>query len=109
MVDQRLVEPLGMTFDVVVNIGGINFLLSFIVIPMVEKAYAMLLGQPWLKGAKILHDWAYETMTITTRGQNVQIRTNPKALTKDCQSMALEARDEFLEDIESRLMDMTFY
>lgn len=64
MVDQRLVEPLSMPSDVVIAIGGIHYTISLIVIPMVQNAYPILLGKPWLKSAKVMHDWGSEIMTI---------------------------------------------
>ncbi len=35
---------------------------------MVDSTYSMLLGRPWLKDAKITHDWGSNTLTIQGNG-----------------------------------------
>jgi hypothetical protein len=44
MVDQSMIKPLGITFTVLQN-------------SVVDFNYSMLLGRPWLKNAKVTHDW----------------------------------------------------
>jgi hypothetical protein len=47
-------------------VHGIHFVNTFIVLQnnVVNSNYSMLLGRPWLKDAKVAHDW----------GNNVVIR-----------------------------------
>jgi hypothetical protein len=41
-------------------VHGIPFVITFIVLQnsVVNSNYSMLLGRPWLKDAKVAHDWA---------------------------------------------------
>jgi hypothetical protein len=34
------------------------------------EAYLMFLGRPWLKQAKVHHDWGYNTLTIMANQNN---------------------------------------
>jgi hypothetical protein len=54
MADQRKVIPLGIIKNLKINIGGLTFKITVMVIKMEnqENSYSMLLGRPWLKQAR---------------------------------------------------------
>jgi hypothetical protein len=66
MVDQTIVKPFGLIKDLTIIIHGIPNVITFIVIQskILESSYSMLLGHPWLKDAKMSHDWGNNTITI---------------------------------------------
>ncbi len=47
-------------------IHGILYITMFIVLHnnVVDFSYSVLLGRPWLKDAKVAHDWGNNTITI---------------------------------------------
>jgi hypothetical protein len=46
---------------------------------VVDSSYSMLLGRPWLRDAKVVHDWGSNTITIQGGG-TVRIITITKHL-----------------------------
>jgi hypothetical protein len=54
MADQSRVMPLGVLNDVTTVIGGIPFMLTYVIIqPTSPSTYPVLLGRPWLYGANV--------------------------------------------------------
>ena len=72
MVDQIVVEPLGLIININICNHCIPYFITLTVIHNMEiiDAYSMLLGQPWLIDAKVNHDW--ENNMVTTRQWNKQ-------------------------------------
>ena len=59
MADQSRVIPVGVLHDVTTLIGGIPFLLTYIIIrPTSPSTYPVLLGRPWLYGANVKVNWS---------------------------------------------------
>jgi hypothetical protein len=59
MVDQTIIKPLGLIKDLKILVHGIFYIVTFIVIQnsVLDSNYSMLLSCPWLRNAKIFHDW----------------------------------------------------
>lgn len=50
--------PLGMLRDIKTIIGGVAFPLTYIILqPLMKKGYDVLIGRPWLYGARVRCDW----------------------------------------------------
>ncbi len=45
---------------------------------MVDSSYSMLLGRPWLKDAKVTHDWGNNEIIIQGNGTIRKILVNKK-------------------------------
>ncbi len=60
MAYQTIVKALNLIKDFKVLIHGIPYAVTFIVIQnsVLDSGYSMLLGHPWLRDAKVSHDWA---------------------------------------------------
>jgi hypothetical protein len=58
MVDQNMTRPSGIIQNLKIQIHGIPYVTTFIVLQnsVVDSNYSMLLGRPWLKDAKVTHD-----------------------------------------------------
>jgi hypothetical protein len=54
-----MTKPLGIIKYLKIHIHGIPYVATFIVLKnnVVDSNYSMLLGRPWLKDAKVTHDW----------------------------------------------------
>jgi len=66
MVDQTTTKPMGLIRDLKIYVHGILYITMFIVFQnsVVDSSYSMLLGKPWLRDAKVAHDWGSNTITI---------------------------------------------
>lgn len=80
MVDQTTTKLVGMIRDVRINIHGIPYTVTFIVVNniVVDDSYFMLLGRPWLRNAKIFHDWGTNMITIEGNGTTCVILITKK-------------------------------
>ena len=59
MADQSRVMPVGVLHDVTTLIGGIPFLMTYVIIcPTSPSTYPVLLGRPWLYGANVKVNWS---------------------------------------------------
>jgi hypothetical protein len=66
MANQTIIKPLGLIKDLKIFVHGIPYIITFIVINsgVINYSYSMLLGCPWLRDAKVSHDWGTNTNTI---------------------------------------------
>jgi hypothetical protein len=57
---------MGLIRDFMIYVHGIPYISMFIVLQnsVVDSSYSMSLGRPWLKDAKMAHDWGNNTVTI---------------------------------------------
>ncbi len=62
---------MGLIRDLKIYVHGIPYITTFIVfhISVVDSSYSMLLGRPWLKDAKMAHDWGNDIITIQGNGR----------------------------------------
>ncbi|MCO5613227.1 hypothetical protein L7F22_067503 [Adiantum nelumboides] len=67
LADQRTVYPLGIVEKVALQVQDFTFELDFVVvrIPQVEGRFPLLIGRPWLRHSKALHDWGSNSMWIS--------------------------------------------
>ncbi len=70
MVDQTTIKPMGLIRDLKIYVHGIPYITTFTVLhnSVVDSSYYMLLGRPWLRDAKMAHDWGSNIVTIQGNG-----------------------------------------
>ncbi len=70
MAYQTITKPLGLIKDLKIFVYGIPYIATFNVINsnVLYSSYSMLLGCPWLKNAKVSHDWGTNIVTIQRTG-----------------------------------------
>ncbi len=70
MVNQTTTQLMGLIRDMKIYVHGILYITTFIVLQnsVVDFNYSMLLGRPWLKDAKVAHDWGNNIVTIQGNG-----------------------------------------
>ena len=78
MADSSLVQPLGLLRDITIFIHGIPYIIILTVISCkdVNSAYTLLLGRPWLRDARVIHDWANDNIQIMGNGTTRTVRIN---------------------------------
>jgi hypothetical protein len=66
MAYQTIAKPLGLIRDLKIFVHGIPYTITFNVInnSVLEYSCSMLLRCPWLKDAKVSHDWGTNIVTI---------------------------------------------
>jgi hypothetical protein len=71
MANQTIANLLGLIKDIKILVHGIPYVVTFIVIQrsVLDSNTFMLLGRPWLRGAKVSHDWGNNIITI--QGTNI--------------------------------------
>ncbi len=69
MADQTITKPVGLIRDLKIYVHGIPYITTFTVLhnSVVDSSYSML-GRPWLKDAKVAHDWGNNIVTIQGNG-----------------------------------------
>jgi hypothetical protein len=74
MENQTTTKLVGLIRDMKIYVHGIPYITTFTILQnnVVESSYSMLLGRPWLKDAKVAHDWGNNNVTIQG---NVIVRT----------------------------------
>ncbi len=67
MADQRKLQPIGLIKNLKINLACCDYKVSIIVSNMENgmEASSMLLGRPWLKLARVHHNWGDNTLIIT--------------------------------------------
>ncbi len=70
MVDQTTTKLVGLIKDLKIYVHGIPYIITFTILhnSVVDSNYSMLLGRPWLRDAKVAHDWGSNTITIQGNG-----------------------------------------
>jgi hypothetical protein len=58
MANQTTTKPMGLIRDLKIYVHGIPYITIYIVLQnnVIDFSYSMLLGRPWLRGAKMAHD-----------------------------------------------------
>jgi hypothetical protein len=66
MANQTMTKPMGLIRDLKIYVHGIPYITTFILLQnnVVYSNYSMLLGRPWLRDAKVAHDWGNNIITI---------------------------------------------
>jgi hypothetical protein len=70
MTNQMATKPMGLIRDLKIYVHGIPYITMFTVLhnSVVDFNYSMLLGKPWLRDAKVAHDWGSNIVTIQGNG-----------------------------------------
>jgi hypothetical protein len=78
MIDQTTTKPMGLIRDLEIYVHGICYITPFTILhnSVVNSSYSMLLGKPWLKDAKVAHDWGSNIVTIQGNG-TIKTITSP--------------------------------
>ena len=78
MADGTIARPKGLIRDVRIHIHSIPYIVTLIVIDCltIKSDYQMLLGQPWLRHAKVIHDWGNNEVQIMANGTVKIVKIN---------------------------------
>ncbi len=70
MVDQITTKLVELIKDLKIYVHGIPYVTTFTIFhdSVVDSSYSMLLGRPWLRDAKVAHDWRSNIVTIQGNG-----------------------------------------
>ncbi len=70
MVDQSLMKPMGIIWDLKIHVHGIPYIATFTVMRnnVLDGNYSMFLNRPWLRNAKVIHNWGKNLITIEGNG-----------------------------------------
>jgi hypothetical protein len=70
MTNQTIAKPLGLNKDLKILVHGIPYVVTFTRIQssVLDSIYFMLLGHPWLRDAKVFHDWGNNTIVVQEIG-----------------------------------------
>jgi hypothetical protein len=70
MVDQTTTKLVGLIRNLKIYVHGIPYITKFTILHnnVVDFNYSMLLGRPWLKDAKVAHNWESNIVTIQGNG-----------------------------------------
>jgi hypothetical protein len=75
MVDQTNTKPVGFIKDLKIYVHGILYINMFIILhnSVLDSSCSMLLGRPWLKDAKVAHDWGSKLLPYKGMGRLEQL------------------------------------
>ncbi len=70
MANQSTTKPMGLIKDMKICVHGIPYITTFTILHnnVIDYSYSMLLGRPWLRDAKMAHDWRSNIVTIQGNG-----------------------------------------
>lgn len=94
-----------------VYIKGLKFLLNFVVmrLSMGSDVYPVVLGRPWLRAAKAVHDWATGIVTIPAEGKKIQLQTHQGRLDSAVRPVGVEMVQELLFQIVTEESEEDLY
>jgi hypothetical protein len=109
MTYQNVTKPLGIIIILKIHIHGMPYVATFIILQntVVESNYSMLLGRPWLKNAKVTHDWGNNVIIVQGNGTIRPISVNKKLGAKTRRFQVLVCYD-LLEGLTYQMEDMVF-
>ncbi len=115
MADQTTIKFVGLIKDLKIYGHGIPYIIMFNVLHnnVVDSNYSMLLGRPWLRDAKVAHDWGSNIVTIQGNG-TVRIITVTKHLGGEVKKLEvfsigtinLPKTIQFVKTIDVEIMDI---
>ncbi|KAL3683539.1 hypothetical protein R1sor_001561 [Riccia sorocarpa] len=74
MANGAQVKPVGILRRIPIPVGGLRFKISCVVINMDNKEDQMLLGRPWMREAKMVHDWESDEVFLRNGTATAKIR-----------------------------------
>ena len=111
MADNRTVVPKGLIKHAKVKVGGMDYLVNLVVITMqtpTQDSYQVLLGRPWLRDAKVKHDWNRDKISLKKGKKKVYIEFGQNKTTRIAHFTPLHAETynmaEGLEDDEEEYL-----
>jgi hypothetical protein len=104
-----MIRPLGIIINLKIHIHGIPYVATFIVLQnnVVDSSYFMLLGRPWLKDAKVTHDWGNNVIIVQGNGIVKTILVNKKLGAETKRPQVLICYD-LMEGVTYEKEDMIF-
>lgn len=77
--DQRSIKCLGLLSQIPTTINGVTVKIDFHVLGVSEArgGYPIILGRPWLKAVRAIHNWKKGNMQIGTHQRKVKIQVSP--------------------------------
>ncbi len=75
MANHTTIKLMGLICELKIYAHNIPYVITFIVLHnnVIDASYSMLLRRPWLKDAKVTHDWGNNTMMIQGNGTFITI------------------------------------
>jgi hypothetical protein len=74
MANGSSVRSIGMIPDLEMVVQGHTFTISVVIMDLPQKdTYPILLGRPWLRSARMKHDWPKNVLTFRREGWKVMI------------------------------------
>lgn len=111
MVDQRRVQLIGMLRGQLLKVHGLQFQANFVVLKMQDagKAYAMLLGRPWFKTAKLKQDWEKNEVILKKGKKSIRFmmgsKKNLSLSDKPMMSQSFNLAEEIADDEEECFLE----
>jgi len=70
MANQTTTKPVGLIKDLKIYVHGTPYIIMFTILEnsVIDSSHFMLLKRPWLKDAKVAHDWGSNIVTIQGNG-----------------------------------------
>ncbi|MCO5572275.1 hypothetical protein L7F22_026028 [Adiantum nelumboides] len=80
MADQRRVQPLGILRNLLISVGGLQFVANFVVLRLEEStcSYPLMLGRPWLRAARVKQLWGADAIVIKRGKKKVKMQMDAK-------------------------------
>ena len=94
MADNRTVVPKDLIRHAKVKVGGMDYLVNLVVITMqtpTQDSYQVLLGRPWLRDAKVKHDWNRNRISLKKGKKKVYIEFGQNKTTRIARLTPLHA------------------
>jgi hypothetical protein len=104
-----MTRPLIIIRNLKIQIHGIPYVATFIVLQnnVVDFNYSMLLGRPWLRDAKVTHDWGNNVINVQGNGTAKTILVYKKMGAKSRRPEVLVCYD-LLERLTNEKEDLIF-
>ncbi len=118
MVDQTTTKLVGFIKDLKIYLHVIPYITTFIVFQnsVVDSSYSMLLGRPWLRDAKVAHDWGSNIVTIQGNGTirtititkhlGSEVRRPKMLLCYDYQNGIIDEKEDMIFAIKPKLFSI---
>ncbi|MCO5586544.1 hypothetical protein L7F22_040485 [Adiantum nelumboides] len=110
MADQRRVQPLGILRNLLISVGGLQFVANFVVLRLEEStcSYPLMLGRPWLRAARVKQLWGADAIVIKRGKKKVKMQMDAKKVIppgfRALHAEGLNMVEEFGEDAEEEFL-----
>jgi hypothetical protein len=109
MADQSMTTPFKIIKNLKIHIHGIPYVAIIIILQnnVVDSNYAMLLGRPWLKDAKVTHNWG-NNVIIVQNNQTIRTKLVNKKLGVETKRSQVLVCYDLLEGLTYEEEDLIF-